>query len=88
MGNIANHMFVGTDTSRQDFRDRRVGNSRETKVDTSQGIGIPLIGHITQRHSKGKGPILVVNQMLSELSGSNPTKGGAHTDSKAGGKDR
>ena len=80
-------MFVGTDACGQHFRDRRVGNRREAPVDAARRIGIPLVSDLTQGHNKGIRPVLVVNQVSSEVARLNAAKGHGNATRKAYGKD-
>src|SRR5450759_4920926 len=55
-------MFVGGYTGRQYFRDRRVGNDRESPVNGTGGVGIPFVGNETERHRERKHPVFVVDK--------------------------
>ena len=69
MGDIGDHVLIRADTSRQYLRDRRIGDSGKTIVDTTEGVGIPLISDRAQRHGKCKDPIFVVQENIPKVPG-------------------
>ena len=81
-------MFIGADAGRQNLRNRGVGNGGESPVDGAGGVGIPLVRNISLRHDKGKGTVLVVDQIFPEISRFDPSKGHGDPAGKADGEDR
>ncbi len=80
-------MLVCTYTGRQNLGNIVVGNSRETPVDGSGGIGIPFIGNRSERHDKGKGSVFVVQQVSFVVAGFDAAEGKRYTTGKTDGKD-
>ena len=88
MGYITHDMLVGADTGWQHFRNIVVGNGRETPVNSAGSVGIPLIADRSECHDKGKCPVLVIDQVFSEVARLNTTEGQGHTAGKADGEYR
>ena len=87
MGNIGNNMLISTDTRGQYLGNIIIGNGRESPVDGSGGIGIPLVADRSECHDKGKGSILVVKQVPLVIAGLDTTKGKGDPAGKTNGKD-
>ena len=81
-------MLVGADAGGQDLGNRGIGDGREAPVDRARGIGVPLVGHIAEGHDKGVGPVLVVDEVLSEVARLYAAEGHGHAAGKADGEDR
>ncbi len=64
MGHIGDHVFVGTDTGRQDFRDVRVRQGRETPVDTAGRGDTPFGADIAESVDERENTVFVVVQDL------------------------
>ena len=87
MGHIGNHMFVGTDAGGQDFRDIVIRNGGKTPVDRTGGIGIPFVGNRSERHDKGKGAVLVIEEISLIVTGLDTAECQGDTAGKSYGKD-
>ena len=87
MRNIGDDVLIGADAGGEDLGDGSVCDGGESPVDGSGRVGIPFIGHKPQGHDEGEGTVLVVDQVLSKISGLDPSKGHGHTAGKSHGKD-
>ncbi len=86
MRHIGDHVLIGTDTGGQDLWDICVCNGGETPVDGPSCVGGPFRIHITQRIDKGKDAVLLVGELLLEITRLNAAKGHAGPVGKAQGK--
>ncbi len=84
---VRDNVFVGADARGKHFRDRRISDRGEAPVDAARCIGIPFVGDVAKRHHKGIRPVLVINQIFSEVARLHPAKGHGNTTGKAYGKD-
>ena len=76
-------MPVGRHLGDGGIRDRR-----EAPVDGARGIRVPLVRDVAQRHNEGVGPVLIVDEVLSEVAGLDAAEGHGHAAGKAYGEDR
>ena len=75
MGYIGYHVFVGADTGGQNLGHIRVGQGRETPVDTSGRRTCPVGSDFTKGVDKRKDPVLVIQKNFFIITGFNPAKG-------------
>ena len=65
-----------------------VRDGREAPVDGAGRIGVPLVADRAEGHDKGKGPVLVVDQVAAVIAGLDAAEGHGHAAGKADGEDR
>ena len=83
---VRDNVFVGTDARGQHFRNRGVSYGREPPVDTACCVGIPFVGDVAKSHHEGIRPILVINQIFSEITRLHAAESHGNTTGKPDGK--
>ncbi len=80
-------MLISADTCGENLGDGSIGYRRKSPVDGAGGIGIPFIRNKSEAHDKSKGAVLVIDEIVSEVTRLDSAKGHGNSTGKANGKD-